>query len=110
MELEACSCEYEGEPSEFFVEKLVKARKPHTCCECHDAIQPGETYQRITGMWDGQIDTYKTCLPCSRIRADYAPCSCFEFLDDEIAETLGVHLDGSLSFKGMQDEEWEKED
>jgi len=35
-----------------FSTKTRKARKPHICCECNHAINPGEEYQYSSGIWD----------------------------------------------------------
>jgi hypothetical protein len=44
-----------------------KARKLHTCCECHEAINIGDHYQYSSGVWDGGPDSYKQCLGCGEI-------------------------------------------
>ena len=48
--------------------KTPKARKPYRCHECRRDILPGELYERYTGLWDGRIDTYKTCTDCLSVR------------------------------------------
>ena len=46
-----------------------KARKRHKCCECRKTIQPGEKYQLIEGLWDGDCwDRFKTCAECAEMR------------------------------------------
>lgn len=45
---------------------LLKARKPHKCCECYKVIPPGEQYERAVGVWDGEFVTYCTCGECDR--------------------------------------------
>lgn len=47
----------------------VKARKPHTCCECGDAIPAGTVYERSSGLQDGSWWTYATCEACADIAA-----------------------------------------
>lgn len=44
------------------------ARKAHTCCECRRAITPGERYQEISGLWDGDWRRYRTCEACADLR------------------------------------------
>lgn len=44
-----------------------KARKAHRCCECWSLILPGESYERIKGLWD-EFETYKTCSFCADVR------------------------------------------
>lgn len=54
---------------EVFNEKMVKARKPHKCCECATEIEAASEYQRSSGIWnDAGAKTYKTCKRCARIR------------------------------------------
>lgn len=45
-----------------------KARKEHRCCECNLVIPAGDTYQYISGIWDGSPDSYKTCMNCVYVR------------------------------------------
>lgn len=48
-----------------------KARKQYKCFECYNAIQVGEKYQYVSGVWDGKPDSFKTCLSCSDLREFY---------------------------------------
>lgn len=80
-----CSC-YDGESAECYSERLVRARKLHKCCECGDEIAPGETYQRITGMREGDWFTFTTCVPCTRVRASLCSCGVFGDLYRDIYE------------------------
>ena len=73
----SCYCDSEG-PG-FYKEKLVKARKQHKCCECGAEIKQGEQYQVATGLWDGDIDRFKTCEPCADLR---------DALEDVVCVTL----------------------
>ena len=52
-------------------ETWPKARKIHRCCECRRGIKPGEKYQRISGIWDGQPLRFKTCAECADIAARF---------------------------------------
>ena len=52
----------------FYVEKIVKARKPYKCCECGRDIHIGSQYQNVTGKWDGDFDVKRTCIDCYHIR------------------------------------------
>lgn len=47
------------------------ARKRHTCNECRGHIEPLDTYERATGCWDGEVQTFKTCVPCEHARDFY---------------------------------------
>lgn len=60
-----------GEPADFHREKLVRARKGHTCGECGETIEPGDLYERVTGLWEGEWLRNKTCARCVNVRTDY---------------------------------------
>jgi len=48
-----------------------KARKAHRCQECKEWIQPGEIYERVSTIFDGEFDEHKTCLGCVSIREEF---------------------------------------
>lgn len=73
-----CTCDYDGMP-DVFDERMVVARKKHRCCECYTDINPGDVYERIKGLWDGEWSTYKTCERCSDLRNSIAAVSCPEY-------------------------------
>ena len=66
-----CSCsisiDHDGELS-CFKEKIRTARKKHRCGECFGDITPGEQYEYVSGIWDGEPIVYKTCLDCKSLR------------------------------------------
>ncbi len=67
----ADACIYSGggdNPPEVCGVLIVKARKPQTCCECGDAINPGDRYEVVSGKWEGEWSCFKSCLPCKEIR------------------------------------------
>jgi hypothetical protein len=87
----ACSIDMDGDcygPS-FFDERFPKARKEHRCCECGEAIQPGETYEYVKGCWDGEFSVYKTCMTCRAIRHDY----CCTWVYGELREAMWEAFD-----------------
>lgn len=43
---------------------IRKARKVHVCSECCDQIAANESYEYVSGVWDGSPDSFKTCLLC----------------------------------------------
>ena len=98
MEASFCTCDFDGDPSEWCRTKTVKARKEHRCCECGGSILPGDWYQRINGKWDGAIEEYKTCLVCAQIRSDY--CAPLSMLRETLWEGLEVDYLG----------EWDEDD
>ncbi len=60
----------DGESPDVMTTTHPKARKQHRCCECHGAIMPGEQYEKITGIWNGEPETYKTCAVCAAKRQE----------------------------------------
>lgn len=54
--------------AEFFREHTPRARRQHKCYECGEPIPVGAQYVRISGKWDGRMDTIRQCLPCNEIQ------------------------------------------
>lgn len=87
-----CIClldNYDGAQAEVCTETYRTARKEHRCCECGGTIQPGAVYEYVRGLWDGYWSTFKTCLPCARIRQDY----CCSWTYGTLRETLWDAMD-----------------
>lgn len=81
--------DYDGDTNEFYTESLVKARRPHKCCECRDVIVTGAQYQRASGKAEGEMWTAKTCLLCYEIRRAFVCGSCvFGQLREEIENAM----------------------
>jgi hypothetical protein len=92
-----CSCIYMVEidnPASFVSSRLVRARKNHFCCECAHVITPGERYERTFGVWDGEVEIYKTCLVCKELR-DAFFCDGWQYTT--VMEDLDYHI---LEMKG----------
>jgi hypothetical protein len=51
--------------SDFYVEKIVKARKEHKCIWCSTTIQRDETYIRCGGVFQGDFGMRKECIKCN---------------------------------------------
>lgn len=60
----------DAEPFVISRSEYPKARKIHKCCECGSDIDPGEKYQKITGLFEGSWEEFKTCQICQDIRAE----------------------------------------
>lgn len=75
-------CECDAELPEFYRKSVRKARKEHRCDECKKPIRVGESYEHVSGKWDGRIGTYKTCPRCLTL---------FEFLTDKTDCHCRVH-------------------
>ena len=74
-----CCCSVtDYDPATFHRAVTRTARKRHVCCECSEAIEPGETYEDVTALWEPcfkgdrpKIQNFKTCRLCLLIRRDY---------------------------------------
>ena len=89
-------CSDVDEPLTLVTEKIVVARKQHTCGECQELIPVGSKYEITTGMSDGRWLRYKTCLRClgvrtdcfkcgwfyGRLREDFKDCNNFDYVDE----------------------------
>lgn len=79
MSYDSCSCDYDQ--PEFCNITTRKARKPHTCSECRGPIEPGVTYEYVTGKWEDVL-YFKTCPLCLELRQwalISVPCFCFAY-------------------------------
>ena len=90
-------CGYGEAPSVQWVEHPV-ARKEHKCCECLSVISPGERYERVSGVWDGEFGVFKTCMVCAEVRE--AAMARYRF-DDSIPfeclwEIVGVEFEDAV--------------
>lgn len=56
---------------EFHTETHRVARKRHTCTECRGYVEPGDRYEYVTGLWEGDVSTHKTCAHCEAARDFY---------------------------------------
>ena len=89
-----CYCDYE-QPSFYDKHKPV-ARKEHRCCECGRVIRKGEEYERVTGMWDGYIDTFKTCQYCVSLRDAFNEMKCFCWAHGGLREAVSLQMDETI--------------
>lgn len=81
-----CDCE---KPRVGGYPRLVKARKPHKCCECHQKILSGQEYCRIDGIWE-EPASFCLCVSCQelgeKLRQD-GGCFGYGELEDYIFES-----------------------
>ena len=94
-----CSCDYD--PPSVFSKVLPTAKKQHRCEECGGAIDPGQIYERVFGVWDGYASTFKTCMHCVELREfmeTISDCFCPTYGNlvqealDEIQESGDIRL------------------
>ena len=86
-----CYCDYD--PPSFYESSTPKARKQHRCEECGGPIVPGEKYEYVTGLWDGEFSYFKTCERCVDLRTwvrNNVPCLCWRHgsADDDCKEAV----------------------
>ncbi len=54
--------------SDFWAQPTTpRARKPHKCTTCYRTIEPGETYSRGFGVYDGHPTSWAHCLHCKAL-------------------------------------------
>lgn len=66
---DASIADYEG--PDVCNSKITKARNAHKCTECGQPIDLGTEYEYVTGRWDGDDHTYKTCSDCLSLRRQF---------------------------------------
>lgn len=44
--------------------KVLKGRKEHSCSGCSVLILVGEPSTRWAGIWEGEFNTNRLCIPC----------------------------------------------
>jgi hypothetical protein len=72
MGCDVCIGTSDYDPADVYSVSVVKARKPHRCCECRQVIQPGIQYERVSMLYDGEWQRYDTCESCMEIRNVFA--------------------------------------
>jgi hypothetical protein len=100
-------CVVEGDPADFYFQRNVRARKPHTCYECRREIPRGSVYRRINAQWDGnRPDSYVHCHDCARLSDAVLAADCSwlfgSLLDDALAtiSPIGDHADSDPAALG----------
>lgn len=77
---------------ELIRDNMVKARKPHKCCECRRIIVRGETYRDEIGVGDGRrFEVYKTCRQCN-VAKQFINLKCRGYLYTQVSEDLQEHI------------------
>lgn len=61
---------FSGEPPECSTEKIRKSRKEHQCFECGRVIIKGEKYKYVSGVWNREAQSFKTCLDCLDLKSE----------------------------------------
>jgi hypothetical protein len=91
---------FDGDQASIFHSHKPKARKQHKCYECGEMIQVGEIYERVSGKWYDEWDTYRFCLPCSEIGCEFSDGGrTFGYLWEGMGENWdeGAHITACLN-------------
>jgi hypothetical protein len=51
-------------------DKIVTARKEHTCHNCGAPVLPGERHRAISQVYDGEFGTFRFCSECCLAMSD----------------------------------------
>jgi hypothetical protein len=70
----SCTCNDDYEVAEFFKASMRQARKQYVCCECGEAIRPGDRYEYIKMIFAGKFEAHRTCGVCAAIAAAFQQC------------------------------------
>jgi len=102
---DACLCiDVDMEPGSYILkQKVVTARKEHICTECNEKIKKGKKYELVNYVLDGDIETYKTCIPCKNVRDSLFQCG---FYFGMLWEDLENHFRDMF----MHDDDFEDDD
>jgi hypothetical protein len=57
--------------SDFFREVNRRAAKPYRCFECTDVIAIGDVHQYVSGKYEGDLWSARTCAACAEIRKTF---------------------------------------
>lgn len=55
----------------FWQSAVRRAAKDHRCDECGDVIHTGDRHEVVSGKWDGEFTTDRSCLTCVEIAAAF---------------------------------------
>lgn len=93
------------ETYDVYYRATVTARKPHVCCACREVIGRGDTYVRVSVIYDHTASSYKRCPRCEHIFnriVENLPDK-YEWPDEDLncghewVENLGIPLPDDLA-------------
>lgn len=89
-----CTCEYDGDgaPVEDITTTYPKAQSVWICHECGRSIQPGEEYEKVRCMFEGERTVFRTCLGCYRLRDSAGLGWCGGVLAKTVKRCFGVDI------------------
>lgn len=78
-----------GEPGDRILsDKMVTARKEHTCSECLSPVHPGKRYRYHVGVYNGDLNHYRFCFDCCAAMAQ-----AFDVRDDADSHPMEKRMD-----------------
>jgi len=88
-------CQHNCDPGDYdyctvWRERTVRARRTWRCCECGCEIPHGTFYIRTTNLFEGEWQTFQTCLICNRIRGDHCYNGPIGRLREVLRDCLGI--------------------
>jgi hypothetical protein len=93
-----CRVDYYDEYALTLSSSTPLARKEHVCNECRRVVQPGEVYERIVMLCDGDFETAKTCTECVEARK-WLLQECGGFIVGQVLEELEEHWDEEVELR-----------
>lgn len=81
-------CELNLDICSVYLEKPVRARKPHRCDGCGRMIAIGEPYLTVFTVFDGSADTSTGCFGCWAAREQFAEAHGESFPPGQIQDML----------------------
>lgn len=85
-----CMLDYADGQVTMLSEATPKARKAHKCRECARVIEPGERYHVDRYIWEGRLETHRTCAHCMVAR-QWLGAECGGWLFGDVEEDIREH-------------------
>lgn len=86
-------CDPTIEPS-VYTQRWRRARKQHACCTCREPIAIGDLYHFVSGIWDGESDSFKHCARCWRLYELLCEAACYPDEYPPLNMRCGSRYDG----------------
>lgn len=83
-------CAVDYDPATVHHAEVRTAAKDHRCGECRRTIAKGERYEHVSGLWDDNWSTYRTCAHCLAVRS-WLEVVCHAWIYEGVFEDAGEH-------------------
>ena len=84
----ACISADIDEYSTVLFDKIVTARKEHTCDECREKIKIGDRHRVEKTLYDGEFEVFRTCLDCNSVREHLVCAFSWNCMWELVSESL----------------------